>query len=70
MKADEYGEMELGKMCLNCGYITKGCLDLFWTPIFKYREDNIPILYFMCTKCYHFDCIETVTYVIKEALKP
>ncbi len=63
---NEYGEMELGKMCLNCGHITEGCIDLLWSPIFEYRDDDVPIIHFMCPKCYHFDCIETITFMIVE----
>ena len=63
MKPDEYGEMKIGMMCLNCGYLTPAN-DMMWSHIWEYREDDVPIIHLICPMCGHIKSNEVVTYMI------
>ncbi len=59
----EYGDMKIGMMCLNCGYLTDAS-DIFWSRGYEFREDNAPLLHLMCPKCHHIKSNEIITYMV------
>ncbi|MCD6261607.1 MAG: hypothetical protein J7J52_01110 [Deltaproteobacteria bacterium] len=62
---NEYGDMQRGMMCLNCGYLTDAS-SKFWSWVYEFREDNIPNLWLKCPRCHHIKSNEVVTYMIVE----
>ena len=62
---NEYGDMQIGMMCLNCGYLTNAN-DMLWGHIFEFREDDVPVLHLLCPRCHHIKSNEVITYMIVE----
>jgi len=64
MPVNEYGDMQIGMMCLNCGYLTD-VNDMEWIPIFEFRENDVPLVHLLCPKCHHIKSNEVITYISK-----
>jgi len=56
----EYGDMQIGMMCLNCGHLTD-VSDMFWAHIYEFREDDVPVVRLLCPMCHHINSNEVVT---------
>ena len=61
----EYGDMKIGMMCLNCGYLTDAS-DIFWSWVYEYREGDVPVLCLLCPRCHHIKSNEVITYMVLE----
>lgn len=59
----DYGAMKKGMMCLNCGYLTDAS-DMFWSWVYEFRENDVPIIRLVCPECRHIKSNEIVTYMV------
>jgi uncharacterized Zn finger protein len=67
MNKRDYGDMDIGLMCMECGYLTYA-RDLFWIPAFRYdgdEPDEHPTVHLKCPECGVVDP-ENVTFMILE----